>query len=141
MLDACNLSSPGGLWAANAAAPPCIRTLTRVKFGGNNRATSPTQREQAQDIRWQGQIPISTPRTLVLVVAVNEGAHPVVPQLDGAIVEARQHPRPLRVKGQALDAVALGLKLGQHRAGRHSRPGRREVPEKAATAAAAAGLR
>jgi hypothetical protein len=51
---------------------------------------------------------------VVLVEAVEEGAHPVVPHLDDAAVEARQDPWPPRVEGQALDPVALGLELGEH---------------------------
>eukprot|EP00965_Chrysotila_dentata_P212747 6187225-Pleurochrysis_carterae.AAC.3 len=55
-------------------------------------------------------------RPVVLVEAVEQRAHAVVPKLHDAIVQAREHPRPLRMKGEALHAVRLGLKLGQHRA-------------------------
>jgi hypothetical protein len=51
---------------------------------------------------------------VVLVEAVEEGAHAVVPHLDHPAVEARQDPWPPRVEGQALDPVALGLELGEH---------------------------
>ena len=36
------------------------------------------------------------------------------PQLHDAIVQRREHPRPVGVEGEALDAVGFGLKLGQH---------------------------
>jgi hypothetical protein len=44
-------------------------------------------------------------RTVVLVEAVDEGSHAVVPQLDHAAVQGCQDPWPLGVEGQALDAV------------------------------------
>jgi hypothetical protein len=51
---------------------------------------------------------------VVLVEAVEEGAHAVVPHLDDAAVEAGQDPWAARVEGKALDPVALGLELGEH---------------------------
>jgi len=51
---------------------------------------------------------------VVLVEAVEEGAHAVVPHLDDAAVEAGQDPWAARVEGEALDPVALGLELGEH---------------------------
>jgi hypothetical protein len=51
---------------------------------------------------------------VVLVEAVEEGAHAVVPHLDDPAVEAGEDPWAARVEGEPLDAVALGLELGQH---------------------------
>ena len=51
---------------------------------------------------------------VVLVEAVEEGAHAVVPHLDHPAVETRQDPWPTRVETQALHPVALRLELGQH---------------------------
>jgi len=51
---------------------------------------------------------------VVLVEAVEEGAHAVVPHLDDAAVEAGQDPWAARVEGEALDPVAFGLELGEH---------------------------
>ena len=53
-------------------------------------------------------------RPVVLVEAVEEGAHAVVPHLDDAAVEAGQDPWAARVEGEALDPVAFGLELGEH---------------------------
>lgn len=36
----------------------------------------------------------------MLIKLVYEGAHAVIPELDDAIVEAGEHPGPLRVKAQ-----------------------------------------
>ena len=76
---------------------------------------------------------------LVLVELLEEGAHPVVPQLDHTIVQTKtdfdevtlevgigfyfwvlpgEDPRPLGVEGQSLDPGRLGLELGQHGGGR-----------------------
>lgn len=52
---------------------------------------------------------------VMLVEAVDECPHPVVPQLDDAAVEAGEDPWPLAVEAEALDSVALGLELCQHR--------------------------
>jgi hypothetical protein len=52
--------------------------------------------------------------SVVLVESVEECAHAVVPHLDDPAVEAGEDPWPARVEGEALDAVALGLELGQH---------------------------
>jgi hypothetical protein len=51
---------------------------------------------------------------VVLVESVEECAHAVVPHLDDPAVEAGEDPWPARVEGEPLDAVALGLELGQH---------------------------
>lgn len=51
---------------------------------------------------------------VVLVEAVEEGAHAVVPHLDHPAVEAGQDPWPPRVEAQPLHPVALRLELGQH---------------------------
>ena len=51
---------------------------------------------------------------VVLVEAVEEGAHAVVPHLDHPAVEAGEDPWPPRVEAQALHPVALRLELGQH---------------------------
>ena len=56
-------------------------------------------------------------RPVVLVEAVEQRAHPIVPQLHDTIVQRGQHPRPARMEGQPLHAVALGFKLCQHEAG------------------------
>jgi hypothetical protein len=53
-------------------------------------------------------------RPVVLVEAVEEGAHAVVPHLDHPAVETRQDPWPTRVETQALHPVALRFELGQH---------------------------
>ena len=53
-------------------------------------------------------------RSVMLVEPLEQRAHPVVPQLHDAIVQRREHPRPVGVEGEALDAVGFGLKLGQH---------------------------
>lgn len=53
-------------------------------------------------------------RPVVLVEAVEEGTHAVVPHLDHPAVETRQDPWPTRVETQALHPVALRLELGQH---------------------------
>ena len=53
-------------------------------------------------------------RTVMLVEAVDERAHAVVPQLHDAIVETAKYPRAARMKRESLDPVALGLELGQH---------------------------
>lgn len=50
----------------------------------------------------------------MLVEAINEGVHAVVPELDHAAVQTRQDPWPLAVETQALHSIALRLKLGQH---------------------------
>jgi hypothetical protein len=51
---------------------------------------------------------------IVLVEAVEEGAHAVVPHLDHPAVETRQDPWSPRVEAQALHPVALRLELSQH---------------------------
>jgi hypothetical protein len=51
---------------------------------------------------------------VVLVEAVEEGAHAVVPHLNDSAMEAGQDPWAARVEGEALDPVALGLELGEH---------------------------
>lgn len=60
-------------------------------------------------------------RSLVLVVTVDEGADTNVPQLDRAIMQACQNPRPGRMERDPLNAVALTLKLDQHRGGGRAR--------------------
>lgn len=59
---------------------------------------------------------------VVLVEAVEERAHAVVPHLDDPAVEAGEDPWAARVEGEALDPVALGLELGQHLARRPPPP-------------------
>jgi hypothetical protein len=51
---------------------------------------------------------------LVLLVLFQQRAHAVVPQLDHAVVQRGEDPGPLGVEGEALHAVALGVKLGEH---------------------------
>lgn len=38
--------------------------------------------------------------TVVLIEFVDKGAHPIIPQLDNAIVQAGEDPRPLGVKAK-----------------------------------------
>ena len=57
----------------------------------------------------------SANRTVVLIEAINESAHTVVPELDDATVQTRQDPWPLSVEAQSLHSVTLRLELGQHR--------------------------
>lgn len=52
--------------------------------------------------------------SIVLIESVYERAHPVVPELNNAAVQAGENPWPARVKAQPLHPIALGLKLGQH---------------------------
>lgn len=52
---------------------------------------------------------------IVLVEAINEGPHAVVPELDHATVKAGEDPWTLAVEAQALHPVALCLELRQHR--------------------------
>mmetsp|Transcript_54339 Transcript_54339/g.132803 ORF Transcript_54339/g.132803 Transcript_54339/m.132803 type:complete len:248 (-) Transcript_54339:94-837(-) len=59
-------------------------------------------------------------RPVVLVKAIEEGAHAEVPELDDAIVERDHDPGPLRVEGEALDAVGFGLELGEEGVGLHA---------------------
>lgn len=47
---------------------------------------------------------------VVLIEAIDERAHAVVPQLDHPAVQRRQDPWALGVERQALDAVRLGLR-------------------------------
>lgn len=42
--------------------------------------------------------------TVVLIELVDEGAHPIIPQLDDAIVQAGEDPRPLGVKAEPCEA-------------------------------------
>lgn len=57
-------------------------------------------------------------RPLMLVEAIDEGAHAIVPKLDGTIVQAGQDPWTGGMEGKALDTIAFRFKLGQHCAGR-----------------------
>jgi hypothetical protein len=54
----------------------------------------------------------STHWPIVLIEAVDECAHTVVPQLDDTAVQAGQDPWPPRVEAQPLHPITLGLKLG-----------------------------
>jgi hypothetical protein len=56
----------------------------------------------------------ATDGSIVLVEAVEEGAHAIVPHLDHPAVESRQDPWPPWVEAQALHSVALRLELSQH---------------------------
>jgi len=40
--------------------------------------------------------------------------HSLIPELDHAIVQRGENPRPDWVEAQTLDTVALGLEFGQH---------------------------
>lgn len=57
----------------------------------------------------------SSDRSIVLLKAVYQGAHAVVPQLDGGGMQGNKNPWSLGVKGNALCAGGLGLELGEHR--------------------------
>lgn len=52
---------------------------------------------------------------VVLLEAVDERPHAVVPELDDTAVEAGEDPWTLGVEAQPLNAVALGLEFRQHR--------------------------
>jgi len=49
--------------------------------------------------------------TIVFVETLKKGSHPVVPQLDRAIVKSGENPGTLRMESNALDAIAFGLEL------------------------------
>ena len=49
---------------------------------------------------------------VVLVEALQQRTHAIVPQLDNAIVQRRKHPRPAGVEGKAFHPIRLGLKFG-----------------------------
>lgn len=55
----------------------------------------------------------ATNGTRVLIESVNDSSRLVVPQLDTAIVQRRSQQRQGWMEGNALDAVALALKLHQ----------------------------
>lgn len=50
----------------------------------------------------------------MLVEAVDEGAHAVIPELDHAAVKTREDPWALAVKAQSLHSIALSLEFRQH---------------------------
>ncbi len=50
---------------------------------------------------------------VVLLELLQEGAHPVVEDLDSAVVEGGGDPRALGVESKAFDAVALGLEFDE----------------------------
>ena len=52
--------------------------------------------------------------TMMIFVLVEEGLRAIVEQMDAAMMERGQHPWPVFMEGQALDALALRLKLGFH---------------------------
>ena len=47
----------------------------------------------------------------MLFEPIQKSAHPIVPQLDNAIVQTGHNPRPPGMEAEALHAVALSLKL------------------------------
>ena len=49
--------------------------------------------------------------TIVFVKAFEKSSHPVVPELNGAIMQGSEDPGALWMESNALDAVALGLEL------------------------------
>ena len=51
---------------------------------------------------------------IVLVEAINESPHPVIPKLDHTAVKTRQDPWPLTMETQSLHSITLRLKLRQH---------------------------
>ena len=53
-------------------------------------------------------------RTIVFGVFIDLDTDAVVPQLDETVVQRREDPGSVRVQGEALDPVALRLKLVQH---------------------------
>lgn len=56
----------------------------------------------------------ATNGSIVLVEAINESAHAVIPELDDATVQTRQDPWALGVEAQPLNSVTLSLELRQH---------------------------
>lgn len=51
---------------------------------------------------------------IVLIEAVDEGAHAVIPELDHAAVKTREDPWALAVKAQSFHSIALSLEFRQH---------------------------
>ena len=51
---------------------------------------------------------------MMVFVLVEEGLRAIVEQVDAAMMERGKHPRPVFMEGQALDALALRLKLRFH---------------------------
>lgn len=56
----------------------------------------------------------STNRSFMFVKAIDERAHTIIPKLNGAIVQTGEDPWTGRVEREALDAITLRFKLGQH---------------------------
>lgn len=56
----------------------------------------------------------ATHGSIVLVEAINESAHAVIPELDDATVQTRQDPWPLAVEAQPFHSITLRLELRQH---------------------------
>lgn len=52
--------------------------------------------------------------SIVLVKAINESPHPVIPKLDHTAVKTRQDPWPLTMETQSLHSITLRFKLRQH---------------------------
>lgn len=52
---------------------------------------------------------------VVLFELLKQSSHSVVENLHGAVVERGGNPRALRVKGEALDAVAFGFEFDEER--------------------------
>ena len=50
----------------------------------------------------------------MVLVFVKEGLRPIIKQVDAAVVERCQDPGAILVEGQALDTLALRLKLCFH---------------------------
>lgn len=51
---------------------------------------------------------------VVFVESVDEGSHPVIPELDYAAMEAGQDPWPLAVEAQPFYPITLRLEFRQH---------------------------
>lgn len=50
----------------------------------------------------------------MLVEAVDEGAHAIIPKLDDAAVKTGEDPWALGVKAQSFHSIALSLEFRQH---------------------------
>lgn len=49
--------------------------------------------------------------TIVFIKAFKKSSHPVVPELNGAIMKGSEDPWALWMEGNAFDAIAFGLEL------------------------------
>lgn len=96
---------------------------------------------------------VSTPPpstlTVVLIEFVDKGAHPIIPQLDNAIVQAGEDPRPLGVKAKPCQGTemwqrslrALGSPKARSSPGGAVRPVARPTPLRSGTPGAGGSSR